>query len=497
MGEQYVMALDQGTTSSRCILFGREGRPARVVQREFRQIYPKPGWVEHDPREIWGSQLGVAAEALATQGVSPGDVVALGIANQRETTVVWDRETGQPVHNAIVWQCRRTADICERLRADGAAETVRDRTGLPLDAYFSGTKLKWILDAVPGARNRARAGKLLFGTVDSWLLWNLTRGTVHATDYTNASRTMLFNIHTLDWDDELLRLLDVPRAMLPEVRPSRSDFGRADPDVLGAAIPVLGVAGDQQSALFGQLCCGAGHAKNTYGTGCFLLMHTGRNAVRSRNGLLTTIAASADGGADYALEGSIFSGGSVVQWLRDELGLLQSAAESEGLAASVPDTAGLYLVPAFVGLGAPHWNASARGMLTGLTRAAGRAHLVRAALESMAYQTLDVLSAMESDAGSALAFLKVDGGASANNFLMQFQADILDRQVIRPREIETTALGCAYLAGLGAGFWSGLDEIRENCGGDTVFSPAMPAQTREELIRGWRRAVASALHWAG
>ncbi len=497
MGEKYIMALDQGTTSSRCILFDGRGRPARVVQREFRQIYPRPGWVEHDPREIWGSQLGVAAEALATQGVNPGDILALGVANQRETTVVWDRDTGQPVHNAIVWQCRRTAGICDRLRAAGAGPMVLEKTGLPIDAYFSGTKLKWILDSVPGARTRAREGRILFGTVDSWLVWNLTRGAVHATDYTNASRTMLFNIHTLDWDDELLRLLDIPRAMLPDARPSRGDFGRVDPDVLGQEIPVAGVAGDQQSALFGQLCCGAGQAKNTYGTGCFLLMHTGRKAVRSKNGLLTTIAATADGGVGYALEGSIFSGGSVVQWLRDELGLVSSAAESEALAASVPDSAGVHLVPAFVGLGAPYWNSSVRGMLTGLTRAAGRAHLVRAALESMAYQTLDVLGAMEADSGTPLSFLKVDGGASANDFLMRFQADILDRQVIRPREIETTALGCAYLAGLGVGFWDGLDRIRENCGEDTLFSPTMSARHRGELIRGWRRAVESALHWAG
>ncbi|MCL2000418.1 MAG: glycerol kinase GlpK [Planctomycetes bacterium] len=496
MRGKYVMALDQGTTSSRCILFDHEGRSVKAAQRELRQIYPRPGWVEHHPGEIWEGQLGVAVEALAAQEIAPGDIFALGIANQRETTIVWDRDTGLPVHNAIVWQCRRTSDICDRLRADGAAPVIREKTGLPVDAYFSGTKLKWILDNVSGVRERAWRGKVLFGTVDTWLVWNLTGGAVHATDYTNASRTMLFNIHSLEWDDEILRLLDVPRCMLPEVRPSGAGFGRAKADVFGCEIPIAGMAGDQQSALFGQLCCEAGHAKNTYGTGCFLLMHTGKKAVESQNGLLTTIVASADGSVDYALEGSVFSGGSVIQWLRDELGLIRRAAESEELAVSVSDSAGVHLVPAFTGLGAPYWNSSARGLLTGLTRAAGRAHLVRAALESMAYQTLDILRAMEVDSGMPLALLKVDGGASANNFLMQFQADILNRQVIRPQEIETTALGCAYLAGLGAGFWDGLRQLRENRGGASEFSPAMPDHKRTELIHGWRRAVKSALHWA-
>ncbi len=493
---KYVMSLDQGTTSSRCILFGHNGKIARTVQREFRQIYPKPGWVEHDAMEIWGSQLGVATEVLAIQGVEPGDIAAIGIANQRETVVVWDKETGHPVHNAIVWQCRRTADYCDQLRAEGYGDTVTAKTGLPIDAYFSGTKLKWILDNVTGARRRAGAGELLFGTIDTWLMWNLTRGKVHATDYTNASRTMLFNIHSLEWDDELLAKFDIPRAMLPEVRPSRSDFGVSHTGIFGTEIPIAGVAGDQQAALFGQLCCGSGQTKNTYGTGCFLLMHTGKKAVRSRSGLLTTLAASASGEAEYALEGSIFTGGSVVQWLRDELDMIEDARETEALAQKAGDNAGVYIVPAFVGLGAPYWNPHARGMVVGLTRAARREHMVRAALESMAYQTMDVIKAMEQDSGVPLAFLKVDGGASANDFLLQFQSDILNRDVIRPPEVETTALGAAYLAGLGVGFWRDLDEIRDNCGGDTIFSSVMPPETQEKLVRGWRRAVDAALFWS-
>jgi glycerol kinase len=496
MGGKYLLALDQGTTSSRCLVFGRDGSAVGSVQREIGQIYPRPGWVEHDPMDIWGTQIGAATEALATHGLEPADIAAIGIANQRETTVVWDRATGNPIHNAIVWQCRRTADMCDRLATEGKAAAILEKTGLPVDAYFSATKLAWILDAVPDARRRARAGDLLFGTIDSWLVWRLTRGRTHATDFTNASRTMLFNIHTLEWDDELLALFDIPRSMLPGVLPSSAFYGEADAGLLGAAVPVFGVAGDQQSALFGQLCTEPGEAKNTYGTGCFLLMHTGDRAVRSSHGLLTTLAASPDAGARYALEGSIFTGGAVVQWLRDELGVLPSSADSEALARSVADSGGVYVVPAFVGLGAPYWNPRARGGVFGLTRGSGRAHLARAALESMAYQTRDVIRSMEKDCGASLARLKVDGGASRNAFLMQFQSDILGCEVARPRETETTAMGAAYLAGLGVGMWDSIEALRGNLGTGTAFSPLMPAAERQRLLRGWRKAVDAALYWA-
>lgn len=496
MDSKLILALDQGTTSSRCILFDKQGQIVRTVQREFTQHYPQPGWVEHDPMEIWNTQLDVVKQALAAAGVSAQGIAAVGITNQRETVVVWDKETGAPVYNAIVWQCRRTAEYCRELKAECFDKTVLEKTGLVLDAYFSGTKLKWILDNVPGARRRAENGELLFGTIDTWLIWNMTNGAVHATDYTNASRTLLFNIHTLEWDEELLSKLAIPRCMLPEVKPSSALFGKTDKAVFGADIPITGVAGDQQAALFGQGCCHVGQVKNTYGTGCFLLMNTGEKAVRSQHGLLTTIAATANSSVQYALEGSIFIGGSVIQWLRDELCMLDSAAESETLALSVDDNAGVYVVPAFVGLGAPYWDSYARGTIVGLTRGANRAHIVRAALESMAYQTLDVLHAMEQDSGTPLDILKVDGGASANSFLLQFQSDLLNRPVVRPFVTESTALGAAYLAGLQVGYWSGFDEIAGHRTADTAFSPAMPQQLRESCIAGWHRAVDATLHWA-
>lgn len=489
------MALDQGTTSSRCIIFDRTGAMRSAVQKEFRQHYPKPGWVEHDALEIWETTLEVARGAMAESGLSAADIAAIGITNQRETTVVWDRFTGKPVCPAIVWQCRRTAPMADALIAAGWSDKIRVKTGLVPDAYFSGTKLRWILDNVPGARARAEAGELLFGTIDTWLIWNLTGGRCHVTDYTNAARTMLFNIHTLQWDPALLDMLEIPASMLPEVRPSSCIYGHTLPGMIGGGIPIAGAAGDQQAALFGQCCFAPGEVKNTYGTGCFLLMHTGAHAVASQNGLLTTLAASPDGTAQYALEGSVFVAGAAVQWLRDELHVIESAAETEALARSVPNTAGGYVVPAFTGLGAPYWDPYARGAIVGLTRGFGRAHLARATLESLAYQVADVCRAMEQDAGLPLRCLKVDGGASANSFLMQFQADLLDAQVLRPRCIETTALGAAYLAGLAVGYWQDLDEIRAVWALEQDFTPAMTPEARQTHLEGWRRAVACARSW--
>lgn len=496
MSGQYILALDQGTSSSRAILFDRHGVPVRQASREFRQIYPRPGWVEHDPEEIWASQLAVARQVLAEQGTGPADLAALGITNQRETTIVWERATGRPVYNAIVWQCRRTAPICDELAARGLAEPVRARTGLVIDAYFSGTKIKWILDNLPGARERAKAGEILFGTVDTWLIWKLSGGRLHVTDYSNASRTMLFNIHSLDWDDEILGELDIPRSMLPAVRPSSEVYGATDPALFGAAVPIAGDAGDQQAALFGQACFTPGMAKNTYGTGCFLLLNTGTRPVPSTSGLLTTVAWGLEGTVEYALEGSVFIAGAAVQWLRDGLGIIASAGETEALARSIPDTGGLYLVPAFVGLGAPYWDQYARGTLIGITRGTGRAHVARAALEAISYQTRDVLEAMAADAGMALHSLRVDGGGTVNDFLMQFQADILGVPVDRPAVVETTALGAACLAGLAVGFWRDRGEIARNWKLDRGFQPAMVAGERDRLYRGWRRAVERAARWA-
>jgi len=490
------LALDQGTTSSRAILFNRDGRPVGQVSQEFRQIFPQPGWVEHDPREIWSSQLSTIRGVLEKTGVRLDEVAAIGITNQRETTVVWDAETGEPVYNAIVWQCRRTAPICDDLAARGWRDRIRAKTGLVIDAYFSGTKVKWILDNVPGAREKAAQGRLRFGTIDSWLIWNLTGGRVHATDYSNASRTMLFNIHTLDWDEEILAELGIPRSMLPQALPSSHIYGETDPAVLGAAIPIAGVAGDQQSALFGQTCFRPGDAKSTHGTGCFLLMNTGERAVPSHSGLLTTIAWGLRDRVEYALEGSIFIGGAAVQWLRDEMRFFDRSADSEALALSVPDTGGVYVVPAFVGLGAPYWDMYARGIIVGLTRGTGRAHITRATLESIAYQVRDVIGAMEADSGIRLNRLKVDGGAVANNFLMQFESDILGVPVERPQIAETTALGAAYLAGLATGFWRSQAELADKWALDRAFTPAMPEEERERRYAGWRRAVDRARSWA-
>lgn len=496
MSKQYVLALDQGTTSSRAILFNRSGRVVGSAQKEFRQIYPKAGWVEHDAMEIWACQLEVAREVLAATGTRPDDVAAIGITNQRETTVVWEKSTGKPIHHAIVWQCRRTAPICDDLKAKGFEGYLRENTGLVVDAYFSGTKLKWILDNVAGARERARRGELLFGTIDTWLIWNLTRGQVHVTDYSNASRTLLFNIRTLCWDEEILAALDIPAAMLPEVRPSSCVYGGTDPSLFGnVEIPIAGDAGDQQAALFGQACFDDGMAKNTYGTGCFLLMNTGEKRVPSHNGLLTTIAWGVDGKVTYALEGSVFMAGAAVQWLRDELGLLDNAAQSEALAMSVPDANGVYVVPAFVGLGAPYWDMYARGTIVGLTRGANRKHIVRATLEAIAYQTRDVLQAMEEDAGIRLKALKVDGGAVANDFLMQFQSDILGVPVERPVVAETTAMGAAFLAGLAVGFWKDRAEVAATWNIDRLFRPGLDAETRDRHYAGWRRAVERSRAW--
>lgn len=493
--QKYIMALDQGTTSSRCILFDREGNICSMAQKEFTQLYPKPGWVEHNPREIWASQLAVATEAMANISVSAKDIAAIGITNQRETTIVWDKTTGKPVYNAIVWQCRRTAEVIDELKEKGYADVIREKTGLIPDAYFSASKIAWILENVDGARKKADNGELLFGTVDSWLIWNLTKGAVHVTDYTNASRTMLFNIHKLVWDEELLKLFNIPRSMLPEVKPSGYVYGHTDMGVLGGAIPIAGAAGDQQAALFGQCCFEPGQVKNTYGTGCFLLMNTGDSAISSGHGLLTTIAAGTDGRVEYALEGSVFVAGAAVQWLRDSMRMIRDSGQSEEYAVKVPDTNGVYVVPAFAGLGAPYWNPYARGTIVGITRGCEKEHFIRAVLESVAYQTVDVLKAMQEDAGVPLHELKVDGGASANNFLMQFQADIAGHSVYRPSCIETTALGAAYLAGLAIGYWKDKDEIRANWKLDKRFDAAMEDTQRAELLKGWKKAVKCALAW--
>ena len=495
MTAKYILALDQGTTSSRAILFDHAGHSVGMAQKEFAQIYPQPGWVEHDAMEIWETQLGVAREVIASAGIRAEEIAAIGITNQRETTVVWDKASGLPIHNAIVWQCRRTAPLCDELKARGLETYLRETTGLVVDAYFSGTKLKWLLDHAPGAREKAERGELLFGTIDTWLIWKLSGGKVHATDYSNASRTLLFNLGTLRWDERILAELGIPAAMLPEVRPSSGVFGPCDSQVLGAAIPIAGTAGDQQAALFGQACLADGMAKNTYGTGCFMLMNTGEKRVPSQNGLLTTIAWGIDGKVEYALEGSIFVAGAAVQWLRDELRLIDHAAESETLARSVPDSNGVYVVPAFVGLGAPYWDMYARGTIVGLTRGANRAHLVRATLEAIAYQTRDVLQAMQEDSGITLRSLKVDGGAVANDFLMQFQADILGVPVERPRITETTAMGAAFLAGLAVGFWPDREAIAATWQVDRRFTPALDPARRDALYRGWRRAVERARSW--
>ncbi|WP_281532118.1 glycerol kinase GlpK [Anaerocolumna aminovalerica] len=495
MGKNFIMALDQGTTSSRCIIFNKQGEMVAVAQKEFTQIYPKAGWVEHDAMEIWGTQVGVAKEALAKAGLEAEDVAAIGITNQRETTVVWNKNTGEPIYHAIVWQCRRTAEYCDELKAKSFDKIIKDKTGLIVDAYFSGTKIRWILENVPGARELAEKGDLLFGNIDTWLIWNLTKGKVHVTDYSNASRTMIYNIHDLKWDEEILAELNIPASMLPEVKTSSEVYGETDDTVFGSPIPIAGDAGDQQAALFGQLCCKEGMAKNTYGTGCFLLMNTGNQPVESKNGLLTTMAACYNGKPEYALEGSIFVGGAVIQWLRDELRIISNSAESEKFAAEVEDTNGVYLVPAFVGLGAPYWDQYARGTIVGLTRGAKKEHLIRAALESMAYQTYDVLNAMEQDSGIRLQALKVDGGACANNFLMQFQADVLDTPVERPAVIETTALGAAYLAGLAVGYWKDLDDINSSGIAPTTFTPDMEAAKRENATAGWHKAVERSRDW--
>ena len=502
MSEQFVVALDQGTTSSRAIVFDRAGAQRGIGQREFTQHYPRPGWVEHDPLEIWSSQEEVLYDAMTSAGVGPDRIAALGITNQRETTVLWDRKTGKPVHNAIVWQCRRTSGICDGLVRDGHADLIRDRTGLVVDAYFSGTKIQWLLDNVPGARSLAERGDLAFGTVDSWLLWNLTEGRVHATDVTNAARTMLFNIHTLDWDDELLELLHIPRAIMPQVLPSSGEFGAVSEAVFpGTPVRIAGIAGDQHAALFGQTCFSPGMIKNTYGTGCFILVNTGSEPIASENRLLTTPAWSLEQGkATYALEGSVFIAGAAVQWLRDSMKIISSAAESEYFATQVPDSAGVYVVPAFVGLGAPHWDSYARGGVLGLTAGAGRNHLVRATLESIAFQSRDVVEAMVADERAGrksadLQTLRVDGGASANNFLMQFQADILGVPVERPRVAETTALGAAYLAGLAVGFWESMEEIASAWELDRRFEPAMSEDQRQTLYDGWKQAVGRVTNW--
>ena len=486
-----ILALDQGTTSCRAILFNDRGEMIGSSSMEFRQIYPKPGWVEHDPEEIWQCQLEVIRKVLMEHNMTPDDIAAIGITNQRETVVVWDRATGKPVCNAIVWQCRRTAHICEELKARGLEDVIRKKTGLVIDAYFSGTKIKWILDQHPGLRERAQRGEVLAGTIDTWLIWNLTGGTSHVTDYSNASRTMIYNIHELCWDEELLNILDIPPAMLPEVKPSSGFLGTTRPELLGGEIPITGTAGDQQSALFGQACYSVGAAKNTYGTGCFLLMNTGDKGILSSHKLLTTIAWGIGGKIEYALEGSIFVAGAAVQWLRDEMGLIKTAAESEELAASVPDTQGAFMVPAFVGLGAPYWDMYARGSLFGITRGVNRCHIVRAVLESIAYQTRDILSAMEEDSGISLSSLKVDGGATANGFLMQFQSDILGVKVVRPSNLETTAQGAAFLAGLEAGLWHDQKEIENIRRVGAEFSPQMDSNRRKTLYDQWKKAVNS------
>lgn len=496
MKKQYILAFDQGTTSSRAILFDKEGHIVQTAQKELTQFYPKAGWVEHDAMEIWGAQSGVAREVLETAGVSTQDIAAIGITNQRETTVVWDRHTGKPIYNAIVWQCRRTASICDDLKGMGLEAYVRENTGLVLDAYFSGTKVKWLLDHVEGAREKAEKGDLLFGNIDTWLVWNLTRGKVHVTDYSNASRTMLYNIKDLKWDEKILEALDIPASMLPQVRPSSEVYGYTDENTFGGSlIPIAGIAGDQQAALFGQACFSKGMAKNTYGTGCFVLMNTGERMVTSKNGLLTTIAWGLDGKVTYALEGSIFIAGAAIQWLRDELRLISDAADSEYYAQKVDDTNGVYVVPAFAGLGAPYWDMYARGAIVGLTRGANKNHIIRATLEAIAYQTRDVLEAMQEDSGIELSTLKVDGGATVNNFLMQFQADLLGTNVDRPKVTETTALGAAYLAGLAVGFWDSKDEIAKNWAIEKQFCSTIGEEKRGQLYKGWKKAVGRSMDW--
>lgn len=493
---KYVMALDAGTTSNRCILFNERGEMCSVAQKEFTQYFPKPGWVEHDANEIWSTQLGVAVEAMSKIGATAADIAAIGITNQRETTIVWDKETGEPVYHAIVWQCRRTSEYCDSLKAKGLIDTFREKTGLVIDAYFSGTKLKWILENVEGAREKAEAGKLLFGTVETWLIWKLTKGKVHVTDYSNASRTMLFNIKELKWDQDILKELNIPECMLPEAKPSSCVYGESDPSFFGGPIPIGGAAGDQQAALFGQTCFTAGEAKNTYGTGCFLLMNTGEKPVYSKNGLVTTIAWGLDGKVNYALEGSIFVAGAAIQWLRDEMRLIDTSPDSEYMAKKVKDTNGCYVVPAFTGLGAPHWDQYARGTIVGLTRGVNKYHIIRATLESLAYQTNDVIAAMQADSGITLSALKVDGGACANNFLMQFQSDIINAPVNRPVCVETTAMGAAYLAGLAVGYWDSKEAVIKNWQIDRVFKPEMSDEDRSANVKGWNKAVKCSYGWA-
>ena len=490
------MALDAGTTSNRCILFNEKGEMCSVAQKEFTQYFPKPGWVEHDANEIWSTQLGVAVEAMSKIGATAEDIAAIGITNQRETTIVWDKETGEPVYHAIVWQCRRTSEYCDSLKEKGLTDTFREKTGLVIDAYFSGTKVKWILDNVEGAREKAEAGKLLFGTVETWLIWKMTKGKVHVTDYSNASRTMLFNIKELKWDKEILEELNIPESMLPEAKPSSCVYGEADPSFFGGPIPIGGAAGDQQAALFGQTCFTAGEAKNTYGTGCFLLMNTGEKPIYSKNGLVTTIAWGLDGKVNYALEGSIFVAGAAVQWLRDEMRLIDTSPDSEYMATKVKDTNGCYVVPAFTGLGAPHWDQYARGPIVGITRGVNKYHVIRATLESLAYQVNDVITAMQADSGITLSALKVDGGACANNFLMQFQSDIINAPVNRPVCVETTAMGAAYLAGLAVGYWKSKEEVVKNWQIDRVFKPEMEEADRLAAVAGWNKAVRCSFGWA-
>ena len=493
---KYIMALDAGTTSNRCILFDEKGEICSIAQKEFTQYFPKPGWVEHDANEIWSSQLGVAVEAMAKLGIGADDIAAIGITNQRETTIVWDKSTGEPVYNAIVWQCRRTSEYCDTLKDKGLTDKFREKTGLIIDAYFSGTKLKWILDNVDGVRERAEKGELLFGTVETWLIWKLTKGKAHVTDYSNASRTLLFNIKDLTWDKEILEELNIPESMLPEPKPSSCVYGYSDASFFGKEIPISGAAGDQQAALFGQTCFNPGEAKNTYGTGCFMLMNTGETPVYSKNGLVTTIAWGLDGKVNYALEGSIFVAGASIQWLRDELRIIESAADSEYMAKKVKDTNGCYVVPAFTGLGAPYWDQYARGTIVGLSRGVNKYHIIRATLESIGYQVNDVLHAMKADSGIDLAALKVDGGASANDFLMQFQSDIINAPVKRPSCVETTAMGAAYLAGLAVGYWNSKEDVIKNWAIDKVFSPIMGEDQRERKIKGWNKAVKYSFGWA-
>ncbi|HOK60705.1 glycerol kinase GlpK [Tenuifilum sp.] len=493
--EKFIMALDQGTTSSRALIFDQKGNIRSMAQKEFQQIFPKPGWVEHDPNEIWSSQVAVAAEAMSKIGINGQNLHGIGITNQRETTIVWDRSTGEPIYNAIVWQDRRTSSLCDELRAKGFTDTIRQKTGLVIDAYFSGTKVKWILDNVPGAREKANRGELAFGTVDTWLVWKLTRGRTHVTDVSNASRTMLFNINTLTWDKELLDLLQIPESILPRVASSSEVYDHTNTTFFATKVPIAGMAGDQQAALFGQMCTSQGMVKNTYGTGCFILMNTGKKPFLSKNNLVTTIAWQVNGDTYYALEGSIFIGGAVVQWLRDGLGIIKSSAEVEELARQVPDNGDLYLVPSFTGMGAPHWDQYARGLMIGISRGTTRAHIARAALESIAFQTMDVLDVMAKDTGINLTELRVDGGASANNLLMQFQSDVLGINVVRPKTIETTAMGAAYLAGLATGYWKNIEEIANLWQLDKTFTPGMPAETLQKMKDKWADAVERAKSW--